>query len=164
MYINNLINTLNDMDENTLSQFKKYAYLYQIEELHNRDLERSQFNRQLKKFMDKEFSRISYHYFDCYLYALDKIEKDGAKKAIFQSNSNIKINNWRKLFISISSDMPLPRGIDASHLDEQNLRLIKSILQKLISLGSGYDKNETSYKLNTINNTLDLFIDMDKHK
>ncbi|OXB93597.1 MULTISPECIES: hypothetical protein [Parageobacillus] len=162
MYINNLRKTLNQVDESNLKKFESLAFSYHVNVLHNSKLRRADFRIQLRNFMDGKTSSISHHNLDSYLYALDQLELNGATNAFYLKNKKTK--TWRELFLKITSDLPLPKEINPSHLNENNMKVLKSILQNLLRFCSDKDEELTRKNLWLVDEIIKIAVSKQKNK
>lgn len=155
-YIDNLINTISSMSEDDYKYFEETAYEYHKKHLANVKLRRADFKIQLEKFLDGETSKISFYNLNSYLYALDQMYSDGAFNSLLSSGVKQKPITWRELFLRITTDIHLPKNLSWKVLDYGNLKIIKSIVQKLIKVCSHSNIGEMHRRLYIVNEFLDI--------
>lgn len=162
MYIENLRKRLISLNESDFKEFTFLAYNYHIDNLSKSSLKRSDFKSQLENFMKNNTRFISFDNFNSYLFALDMLDKRGAQNALFNPNRERQPNSWRELFIKITQDLPLPKGVKSSHFDKNNISILKSIMKRIIIHTSSVEIADTSRRLMLFNEFLKEFLAVDK--
>ncbi|MGG2014051.1 hypothetical protein [Bacillus sp. S10(2024)] len=119
---------LEDIQKND-RQFNRFIHdLYQISKSEaNIKLQRNEFKSQAEKFINKERG-MNINSFDLYVLALNK-EYDTEIISIIPIN---EMNNWRKVFLSITNDIVFPYQID--YKNPQNKQLLVDLKAAFINL------------------------------
>lgn len=138
--------------------FETKAYEFHKSKLNNLNLRRSDFKVQLRNFLKKKTVKISISNLNSYLFALNELDESGAKEAIFKSEIKSKTNNWRYLLIKITSDLPLPKETNPSHLDEISLKELKGIMKNIVRGCSAKEIDNTRRRLKMMREYTSEFI------
>jgi hypothetical protein len=162
-YVDNLIRSIKNMDENDYIFFEKTAYEYHIKHLKNERLRRADFKIQLEKFLNEETIKISFHNLNSYFYALEQMYDNGITDSLLYARRGKGTVTWRQLFLRATTDVALPKNLRPENLDEINTRTLKSIFQKVLSACSHNDKDETGKRLRTVDEFLNITFRRDKN-
>lgn len=160
-YINNLIQTIKNMSKNDYVYFEKTAYEYHIKYLKNGRLRRADFNVQLERFLSNKTMKISLHNINSYLYAIDQMYDNGITDALLFARKGKRAVTWRQLFLRATTDVALPKNLKAENLDEENLKTLKSIFQKLLSACAHNDRDETGKRLRKVDEFFNITFNRD---
>jgi hypothetical protein len=156
LYTDNLISTIKNMNNNDFEYFESTAYEYHINHLKNHRLRKADFKVQLQNFISGKTTKISFQNLDSYLYALDQMKEEGSYKALLYGIQQTRPLNWREMFLRITSDISLPKGINRDHLDDYYYKTLKSIFRHLLEISASGDKNETGRRLKVIEDFLNV--------
>ena len=136
MYINNLRNNIKNLNDYDRELFISAAYGYQVNQLHKNNLKKAHFNTLVDNFVKGKSTQIALSTIDSYLYGLDQVKLDGARDAFFKNQLKEAVS-WRQLFIKLTSDLPMPKEVNQIYFDEDNLRIVKSILKGIPCCANG---------------------------
>ena len=161
-YVDNLIRTIKNMDQNDYNFFVETAYEYHLKHLKNERLRRADFKIQLEKFLDEETIKISFHNLNSYFYALDQMYDNGITDSLLYAKKEKRPVTWRQLFLRLTTDIAIPKNFKSENLNELNTRILKSIFQKLLRASAHNNINETYKKLRTIDEFLNITFSRDR--
>jgi hypothetical protein len=82
--------------------------------------------------------------------------ENGITDSLLYAKKENRPITWRQLFLRTTTDVALPKNMKPEHLDETNIKILKSIFQKLIRACAHKDKNETTYNLKTMDEFLNI--------
>jgi hypothetical protein len=158
MYINNLKRALNKMDEEAYKRFEGFVCDYHLKKMLRYGIRKIDIKKQIERFKDGQTSETSHNNLDAIFYALDMIYGDnGATDVLYGVEDG---RSWRKVLGEVTSDMSIPSEVNISHLfEDNNLRILRSIIRNVLKLCASDEKEETSDNLRMVNQLLKLAVD-----
>lgn len=158
MYVRSLIETINKLDEQQYKSFSFYAFNYHKEYLKNESLRHNDFEKYLKKFIDGKTTKITFENLDSYLYGLDQLKFQENKQTGTDSIFKWK-KSWRELLFEVT-EIDYPREFNPSYIDESNIEIVKSVLESFLIASMGESKEESSKRLNILNEFIKTYINV----
>lgn len=124
----------------------------------NFDNYNNDFEKYLKKFIGGKTTKITFDNLDSYLYGLDQLKYQENKQTGADSIFKWK-KSWRELLFEVT-EIDYPREFNPSYIDESNIEIVKSVLESFLIASMGESKEESTKRLNILNEFIKTYINV----
>jgi hypothetical protein len=152
MYINNVRNSINELDEVEYSEYLKRLRLV-LRKKYQKNVKPSELKQRVDEFVNGKDPKIDY--FEAYLLTFDELSVNGAVNALH--NKKIKMpRTWRQLLLSVTDDRALSPEVVKHLEDEQILLEIKALFYNSIEYCKHESRDQFFTNLYSFNNFLKI--------
>jgi hypothetical protein len=152
MYINNVRNSINELDEVEYNEYLKRLRLV-LRKKYQKNVKPSELKQRVGEFVNGKDPKIDY--FEAYLLTFDELSVNGAINALH--NKKIKMpRTWRQLLLSVTDDRTLSPEVVKHLEDEQILLEIKALFYNSIEYCKNENRDQFFTNLYSFNNFLKI--------
>jgi hypothetical protein len=152
MYIDNVRNSIEDLDEREFEEYIKRLRSV-LKRTKGKNVKPSVLKKRVNKFVEGKDPKIDY--FESYLLTFDELSINGAINAI-QNRKIVMPKTWRQLLVTVTDDLTLPSDI-TKHLENEHVLLeLKILFFKSIRHCQNKNKDRFSENLHAFNQFLQI--------